>query len=215
MILLGCLNRQKEAKQEPKQMQTREIKLLIVPIGQIDRKVLNDIGQGVKGELRLDYELAQALPISEEAYNSSRGQYLSTYFLRKLVREYSRPDLAVLGVIDKDLYVPELNFVFGEADLAHRAAVISLIRLREEFYGKKADEALFTRRALTEAIHELGHTFGLSHCNNPHCVMFFSNSLADTDRKGYKFCPRCEQLLNERWYDVLLYICVYKSWFIK
>jgi archaemetzincin len=45
-------------------------------------------------------------------------------------------------------------------------------------------------RTLKEANHELGHTFGLHHCENV-CVMKFSNSLADTDKKPAIFCDTC------------------------
>jgi archaemetzincin len=91
----------------------------------------------------------------------------------------------LLGIAGVDLYVPELNFVFGEADPRRGVAVFSLSRLRAG-----ADEVLFLRRAATEAIHELGHTYGLSHCADPTCVMWFSNTLAESDRKGTRFCPR-------------------------
>jgi archaemetzincin len=101
----------------------------------------------------------------------------------------------VLGIVDHDLYVPELNFVFGEASPS--AAVISLTRLRQEFYNLPQDQSLFHKRTLTEAVHELGHTYGLGHCGNPKCVMFFSNSLIDTDRKGSKFCSKCKNNLRK------------------
>ena len=47
-----------------------------------------------------------------------------------------------------------------------------------------------------EAIHELGHTFGLFHCNNKLCVVYFSNSLYDTDRKGKRLCLDCKNKLR-------------------
>jgi archaemetzincin len=100
----------------------------------------------------------------------------------------------ILGIVDYDLYVPELNFVLGEA--SQRTAVISLTRLRQEFYNLPQNRSLFQKRALIEAVHELGHTYGLGHCGNPLCVMFFSNSLIDTDRKGSEFCPKCGSKLN-------------------
>jgi len=99
----------------------------------------------------------------------------------------------ILGIVDHDLFIPELNFVFGEA--SQKAAVISLTRLRQTFYQLPEDRTLFHQRVLTEAIHELGHTYGLGHCKNSRCVMFFSNSLMDTDRKGSEFCPPCQSKL--------------------
>jgi len=97
----------------------------------------------------------------------------------------------VVGIADVDLYVPRLSFVFGEADVGSGTAIISLCRLRQEYYGLAPDEALFLERATKEIVHELGHTFGLGHCPNDRCVMHFSNSLADTDLKNAQFCNRC------------------------
>lgn len=102
----------------------------------------------------------------------------------------------LLGVIDSDLFVPGLNFIFG---LAYgNTAVIALTRLRPEYYGEEKNERLFKERALKEAIHELGHTFGLAHCPDIRCVMHFSNKLADTDIKGPSFCRVCSARLVRR-----------------
>ncbi len=102
----------------------------------------------------------------------------------------------LLGVIDQDLYVPELNFVFGEADVLGRIAVIGLPRLRQEYYGLDPDPELFLQRASKEAIHELGHTFGFGHCPDRKCIMHFSNSLGDTDVKAPRFCAACKKKLE-------------------
>lgn len=102
---------------------------------------------------------------------------------------------AVLGIVDEDLFVADLNFVFG---LAYgRLAVISLARLRQEFYGSSPDPDLFRERLLKEAVHELGHVFGLHHCDGDECVMHFSNSIVDTDLKGCRYCKRCREMLEE------------------
>ena len=89
-----------------------------------------------------------------------------------------------------------MNFVFGLADVPGPAALISVCRLWQEFYGLERDEKLFRSRMIKEAIHELGHSFGLAHCQNHQCVMSFSNSLIDTDRKGEAFCADCQKHLK-------------------
>ncbi|MBE0430943.1 MAG: archaemetzincin family Zn-dependent metalloprotease [Dehalococcoidia bacterium] len=123
------------------------------------------------------------------AYDPQRRQYCSSKLLASLQR--ADREERVVGVTDVDLYVPRLNYVFGEADVESGRAIISLCRLRQEHYGLPADEALLLERATKEIVHELGHTFGLGHCANSKCIMHFSNSLADTDLKEAGFCSSC------------------------
>lgn len=122
------------------------------------------------------------------SYNAQRRQYNAEILLDRV---RLAPGPCTLGVTSRDLYVEGLNFVFGLADSPGKAAVISLHRL-----SAGTDETAFRSRAVKEAVHELGHTRGLGHCADPRCVMAFSNSLADTDRKGKEFCSRCAHKLR-------------------
>ena len=124
-----------------------------------------------------------------QAYNLKRKQYFSSKLLASLKK--SERDERAIGIADVDIYVPRLNFVFGEADVGSGTAIVSLCRLRQEYYGLTPDEALFLERATKEIVHELGHTFSLGHCPHNKCVMHFSNSLADTDLKEAHFCNKC------------------------
>jgi archaemetzincin len=138
------------------------------------------------------------IPLPPPAWDRTRRQYYSTPILRQLARVKPQRATRLLGVADVDLYVPGLNFVFGEADAARGVAVFSLARLHQQGSDSRA-RALFLKRAATEAIHELGHTYGLNHCSNARCVMWFSNTLAETDRKGLAFCAdHASQLARAR-----------------
>lgn len=128
----------------------------------------------------------RAEPMPAGAWNRLREQYRAELLL-KAAREAAAG--RVLGVTDQDLYVEGLNFVFGMAERPGRAAVITLARLHS------ADAARFQARMLKEAVHELGHTLGLAHCPRSKCVMTFSNTLADTDRKDAEFCAACRARL--------------------
>jgi archaemetzincin len=99
----------------------------------------------------------------------------------------------VLGIVDVDIFVQQLNFVFGEAECPGKAALISLWRLRPEFYEAPSNTKLLVDRTTKEAIHELGHTLDLRHCPDLFCVMHFSNSIFETDRKQSLFCSKCRK----------------------
>lgn len=131
------------------------------------------------------------------ARDSRRGQYYSTAILQRLERD-NAADTRVLGITANDLYVPVLTFVFGEAQLEGNCAVLSTIRLEQEFYGLPHDENLFRERLLKEAVHELGHTFGLRHCRDWSCVMTSSNGVELVDVKSAGFCRSCRQPVFQR-----------------
>lgn len=169
--------------------------IVLIAIGRVEPETLTVLQVGIGVVLRCPVLRGAAAPEPAYAFDSRRHQYLATTIVQALRRESERYHSdRVLGVVDHDLYVPELNFVFGLASGA--VAVIALPRLRQGFYGLSEDPRLFQKRALTEAVHELGHTYGLPHCENRHCVMFFSNALQDTDRKNSAFCRRCQEKLQ-------------------
>ncbi|MEM1884832.1 MAG: archaemetzincin family Zn-dependent metalloprotease [Candidatus Jordarchaeales archaeon] len=145
----------------------------------------------------LKFAVVKDEPISIDinfAYNHQRRQYNAEKILNKLK---GRKSFRVLGVTAVDLYVPELNFVFGVAEYNGTAALISLNRLRPEFYGEPTNEKKFFERIIKEAVHELGHTFSLEHCPESSCVTHFSNSVLETDIKREDFCRTCKRKLIE------------------
>jgi archaemetzincin len=133
-------------------------------------------------------------------YDKRRKQWISDKILEWLLQN-NNPDryTKILAICDFDAYSGELNFVLGEAHFGGRVAAIYIPRLRQELYITKSDpNRLFKQRVVKEAVHELGHAFGLTHCEKSRCVMHFSNSLRDTDFKDYRFCERCNVILKRQ-----------------
>ena len=124
-----------------------------------------------------------------------RNQYYSTAILQQM-QPLAGDGARLLAVTSVDLYVPVLTFVFGEAQLGGNCAVVSMHRLREEFYGLPANEPLMEERLLKEAVHELGHTFGLRHCDDWRCVMTSSHAVERLDVKGAAFCGACREVVG-------------------
>ena len=156
--------------------------LAIVPVGPVPAADVEMVVPAVAAAFARDVVVSEAVDLPVSARDERRRQYLSTALLDVVERARRPAWERLLGIADVDLFAAGLNFVFGEADPRAGVAVMSLARLRH------ADTEIFRRRAETEAIHELGHAYGLGHCGNPRCVMWFSNTLAETDRKGTRFC---------------------------
>lgn len=131
-------------------------------------------------------------------YVPGRAQHHATLVLAALLRHRPAPDDKILGIVGVDLFIPVLTFVFGQAQLDGPGAVVSTFRLRSEFYGLPGDEGLLLERAIKECVHELGHAFGLVHCDTYDCVMHASAGVDEVDLKRAEFCPRCRQALGDR-----------------
>ncbi len=173
-------------------------KIYLVPVGRIESWILEAIQEHLVKKFNCKIRVSEGMEIPPDAYNKRRNQYLSTNILKKIQSFFTAAEKEkALAISNEDLYVNGLNFVFGEAELRGQYAVISLARLRQSFYGLPEDRALFLERAIKEAVHELGHVYGLRHCPNPECVMHFSNSLADTDRKSSSFCGNCHAIFEK------------------
>jgi len=171
-------------------------KIILRQLAQIDSHILEILKQGLEKTFDCPVQIKAHIGSLDYAYASKRKQYLAPLILSVLRGLSMETGARCLGIVDVDLYSPGLNFVFGEADIGSRMAIISLYRLRQERYGLPPDEELYQSRAIKEAVHELGHAYYLSHCPDIKCVMHFSDGLADTDRKRVNFCPRCQQRLT-------------------
>lgn len=129
-------------------------------------------------------------------HEPGRRQFHATAILRALALQAPDPETRLVGVAEFDLFVPVLTFVFGEAQLRGNCGLVSLHRLREEFYGLPPNPELAARRLTVEALHELGHTFGLRHCSDWQCAMASAHTVGRLDLKLARYCAVCRQTLS-------------------
>ncbi len=164
----------------------------LVRVGKVEPDVVDFLSMALPDIFGMESRVSPHSLDPSQAFNQVRQQYNSMDVLLGLSRLQSRAGDKVLGLTSVDLFIPILTFVFGQAQLNNRLAVMSTHRLQQRFYGLPDDDDLFLRRCEKEAVHELGHTFGLVHCTVFDCVMHFSNSVDEVDVKSSAFCPDCE-----------------------
>jgi archaemetzincin len=173
--------------------------ILLLPLGNVDLNLVQALRLSLMDVLGLPIKTGK-LPVRlEYFYDETRGQYNSTKILLYLKDHYLREGNTsdkILALLGDDLFIPILTFVFGEAELGGSVAVASYHRLQSERYGLSPDYELLIDRLSKEALHELGHTFGLIHCAIQECVMHTSNNVEEVDLKGTSFCAPCMRTIS-------------------
>ncbi|MDW8108875.1 MAG: archaemetzincin family Zn-dependent metalloprotease [Candidatus Kryptonium sp.] len=171
-------------------------KILIVPIYPVDFSLVLTLVPPIREIFKCDVILDNTNHLNlSSAYDSSRYQFNSTKIISILSEKFNNFNGKVLGVISVDLFIPVLTYVFGEAQLGGKISVVSTFRLNEIAYGFQENRKLTEERLLKEAVHELGHNFGLLHCENYLCVMHPSTSVEEVDIKSPYFCNDCYEKL--------------------
>jgi archaemetzincin len=166
-------------------------KLQLLPVGNPDARVLEWLRQALAEKFRVPSEILAPALDPMFALHAERQQFHSTEILGAIQKRISRDTWRLLAVTERDLYIPILTFVFGEAQLGGPAAVVSYHRLRQEFYGLPHDLDVLANRLLIESVHELGHTLHLTHCQEFRCAMAASHSVEWIDIKDSGFCEDC------------------------
>ena len=157
----------------------------------------------------------QTAPAPRAGDDPARGQHLAGPFLAELRGQLARlPVAKVVGAVpaaepagvatpagaasdatlfvtDVDLYKPQTDGAFGDIDASAHVAVLSVRRLREAFYKRKADPLRQRARLVKLALYALGRARGLPDCRDAACALLTTTSLADIDLKPEKYCAAC------------------------
>jgi archaemetzincin len=166
--------------------------LQLLPIGDFDGRLLIELAPAMANLFRVPTEVLPARLDSEFAYHAERQQYHSSEILQAMQRHVGQDTWRVLGVTGVDLYIPILTFVFGEAQIGGPCGLVSAHRLRQECYGLSPDRGILQQRLLKEAVHELGHTLDLTHCDDYQCAMAPSHAVEWIDLKDSALCESCQ-----------------------
>ena len=168
----------------------------IVPINAMEASFLERLALCLEERFLLSVTVERTLRVPRTTLNSVRKQMFLNTLVARVAGIVPSIEGIRLAITDFDLYKTSHQFIFGDASEEHQTAVVSLARLRCEFYGERSDPNLLFQRTLKEAVHDIGHALGLKHCFNARCAMYFSNSIYDTDNKLSHFCDTCEKRIR-------------------
>jgi archaemetzincin len=169
-----------------------------VALGAIEDDIMAAVEEGLLNAYGIAVRRMPAMDDPTHAFDLQRNQFSSAHILRQLVNRVPADAMTMLAVTNRDLFIPMLSFVLGQAQLNGPAAVVSTARLEQEFYGLPPDHQLVIERVMKEAVHETGHTLGLTHCADNTCPMSLSNNVLHVDIKGVVLCKNCALLADER-----------------
>jgi archaemetzincin len=168
------------------------MKLLhLLPVGKVDVSLLHHLRTAIPQTLHIGCEILPYELDPTPSYHPERQQYHSSEILQRMQPLLRPQDWRFLAIADVDLYIPILKYVFGEAQMGGQCAVVSVHRLRQEFYGLESDDDLLRQRLLKESVHEVGHTLNLRHCQDYSCVMASSHSVEWIDVRESTLCDSC------------------------
>ena len=164
----------------------------LLPIGDLGARMLQNLARALADSFRVPARVLAPRLDPQFAFHPERGQYHSSELLRAMQPYAANGAWRVLGITSVDLYIPILTFVFGEAQIGGPCAIVSLHRLSQEFYGLPADPSLLVERLVKEAVHEVGHTLDLTHCDDYSCAMAPSHAVEWIDLKQVTLCSSCQ-----------------------
>jgi archaemetzincin len=187
-------------------VETRRLKMdshiRIVPINAMEGAFFDRLAPCLEERFLATVQIERALAVPRSALNATRAQLFLSTLVARVRRAHPETAGICLALTDYDLYKTSHRFIYGDADETQGVAAVSLHRLRSEYYGEEPDSNLLFQRTLKESVHELGHAFGLRHCFNVRCAMYYSNSIFETDNKMSHFCESCDKRIgrarNER-----------------
>ncbi len=166
--------------------------ILIVPIGKVMVDILNEITVALRKTYQCHVKLGRSEEPPTDCYSDERRQFDAEKLALMLEQRRHSKLMAVLGIVDGDIFYGDKAFAFCMNKPHLALAVIGLSRLRPEFYGKPADIETLMQRAVKEAIYQAAMAAGLAPCNQKKCLLSPSASLWRLDEKSPRVCESCQ-----------------------
>lgn len=187
--MFTCSEKQKTVK-EPKQEPA--VTILIQPFRDIQPEKVETVAEGIK-KVYPNVKVLEPIDFPGNAYYKERNRYRADSII-KFLNTKTKEGFVTIGLTSKDISATKGKIKdFGIMGLGYtpgKACVASNFRLSKE----NSDEQFYKI-----AIHELGHTQGLSHCPEKMCFMRSAEGKNPTNEET-DFCKKCKTfLISKNW----------------
>jgi archaemetzincin len=170
----------------------------VVPLGEVPEITLQVISNHISGCFRLTARILPSSELPEDALDGRRLQYNAAIIIEAFESmDFGNHD-KVIGVLNKDLFIPIFTHVFGEARQGGKCGLVSLYRLAKNPDGSTPPKSIIHERAAKVALHELGHLLDLLHCEHKECLMHFSGGIDEVDEMSLDLCEYCSIYLQDK-----------------
>lgn len=169
----------------------------VAPVGRADIFAAGVIAAHISGYFSLHAEPMPAMDLPPDTFDDHRLQYNAASIISALEKKSFDGFSKVIAVLDVDIFIPIFTSVLGEARQGGTVALVSMFRLKQASGGRLPSSGRMLERASKIALHELGHLFGLFHCDDKRCLMHFSGDVDDVDRQPLSLCRYCRMYLKE------------------
>ncbi len=170
----------------------------VVPIGDVPEITLQVVADRITGCFKLTTQILPPLEKPEYALDERRLQYDAGIIIEAMESMQFGNHDKVIGVLNKDLFIPIFTHVFGEARQGGQCGLVSLFRLKKNPDGSTPPESIILERAAKVALHELGHLLDLLHCEHKKCLMHFSGGIDEVDDMSLDLCEYCSIYLRDK-----------------
>lgn len=172
-------------------------KIYLLPIGKVKIDFLNKLLLQLEERFFYKFEVLNPVPVPRNSYNSEKDQYEAELILKGTSRYMPKDTKVLLGIVDIDIFTDKFNFTFGYTTADEKTGIVSICRLRPQYYGQEENENILHERALKEVVHELGHLLGIKHCHDKTCIMYSTSNVFDIDSKNTFLCEGCQKKIKK------------------
>ena len=169
--------------------------IVLQPLGNFPEKILSVLKDSIGRFYPVKVFIAPAKPIPPSFYYTPRNRYRADSIIKWLKKMKPLNVQVIAGITAHDISITKGGIKdYGIMGLGYQpgdANVTSIFRLKQN----NPTERLLEQRLFKTVVHEIGHNFGLQHCNNKQCIMADAEGKLNQDNES-GFCNDCQKKIT-------------------